>query len=233
MKTVLHSLLGTILLLLAAASPAALPAAVQSMLEHAPRSAAQRCSYTRERDNGEEVRRERYHAAGGGAAWTLESVNDEPPSAAELRDYASDASDRERRHPLAFDLRVLVAPDGWRLLESSGDRETWAFRLRPSDELSEDLAAKVRGTLVIDTRRNDPVSIAIENTGPAYVAPLVRIARYRQDLSFAWDEEVGAAVLVRAETHWRGRALGLKVLEKNRSVTYRDYRCAPAPDVVP
>ena len=217
------------LLVLAPMAAAEIPAPVARMLDNAPRNAEARCSYTRLRLD-DEVREERYEAGAEGAPWVLVSVDGDPPSAVEQRHYARGQDDRDRRHPLAFDLRGMVDQEHWELLETEADRAAYAFRLRPNEDLDETLVDKVKGTLVLDTARHQPVRIVIENTEPAYVAPFVRVAQYRQQLDFEWNEAVGAAVLTQRETIMRGRALGLKLLRKDKLVRYQDYVCSPASD---
>jgi hypothetical protein len=78
---------------------------------------------------------------------------------------------------------------------------------------------------VVDKARVQPRQIVIENTDPVYAAPFVRVADYRQELLFEWNDNVGAAVLTQADTRWRGRALGLKVLRRHKLVRYLDYAC--------
>lgn len=208
---------------LAPAADARTPAAVVAVLDNAPQAAEHRCSYTRIRDD-EDQRRERYRA-GHDPEWQLLAVDGRAPSEDELRRYARRADDRDRRHPLAFDLRGMVTPDGWRLVEETPSEAIYEFRLRPNEDLDEGLVDKVRGTLVVDRVLDQPISISIENTEPAYVAPLVRVASYHQRLSFRWSDAVGASVLTEAVTRWHGRALGFKRINKYKHVLYEGYQC--------
>ena len=58
-------------------------------------------------------------------------------------------------------------------------------------------------------------------------------AYHRQQLDFEWHEAIGAAVLTQRETVMRGRALGLKLLRRDKRVRYTDYECAePSGDTV-
>lgn len=204
------------------------PELVKAMLENAPASAEARCSYTRTRVEGDQSRRERFQAEDVEAPWKLLSVDGRDPRPGEMREYTRQAGERDRRHPLAFDLRGMVDPAHWYRVSETAEQVTFRFRLRPNDDVDERLVDKVQGTLVVDRQRQQPVRIRIENTEPAYVAPLVRVAEYRQDMEFRWDEAVGAAVLSRTETHLRGRALGLKALREHKVVRYSDYQCRPA-----
>jgi hypothetical protein len=201
------------------------PLLVKAMLDGAPAAVEEHCSYTRTRLEGEESKRERYHAGRSGALWELESVDGREPTAAELRRYARRADDRYRRHPLALDLRSMVDPDHWRLRSETTNEAVFEFRLRPDDDLDPRLADKVVGTLVVDKGRTQPVRVRIENTAPAYVAPLVRVAEYVQEMDFRWDDSLGASVLARIETRLRGRAVGLKALRQHKLVHYSDYQC--------
>src|SRR5690606_23228883 len=182
-----------------------------------------RCSYTRIRIEDGDSKRERYQAGDTDTPWELVQVDGREPTEAELRRYARGAEDRERRHPLDFDLRGMVDPDHWHLRSETATEAVYQFRLRPTDELDERLADKVLGTLVVDKVRLQPVRIRIENTEPAYVAPLVRVAEYSQEMRFTWEPAIGAAVLTETETEWRGRAVGLKVLKRHKLVRYSDY----------
>lgn len=207
---------------------AAVPQPVAQMLDNAPAAAESRCSYTRIRI-GDEVRRERY-VAGQEPPWTLLSVDGSPPTSVELRHYARGQEERDRRHPLAFDLRSMVDSEHWRLRERNGDEAVYEFRLRPNEDLDESLVDKVLGTLIMDTANHQPVRIVIENTDSAYVAPFVRVAEYRQQLDFEWSDVVGAAVLTQTETRVRGRAVGFKVVRRDKLVRYTDYTCTASGD---
>lgn len=205
------------------------PTLVKAMLENVPEGAENRCSYVRTRISaGGETKRERYHAGELINSWELLEVNGREPNAAELRRYSRDEDHADRRHPLDFDLREMVDPDHWRLRSESEDEAVFEFRLRPNEDLDERLVAKVQGVLVLDKKRLQPVRIAIENTEPAYIAPLVRVAEYSQEMHFRWEPAIGAAVLSEIETHTRGRAVGLKVLRRHKLVRYSDYQCRGA-----
>lgn len=214
-------------MLLACWMPAAAeaPLMVKTMLDNAPAAAERRCSYTRTRIEGGDSKRERYDATNPDEPWTLVRVNGREPNPAQLRRYARKADDRDRQHPLDFDLRDMVDPDHWELVSETPTEAVFRFRLRPNEDLDERLVAKVRGTLVVDKVRLQPVRITIENTEPAYVAPLVRIAEYTQEMRFEWDEAIGASVLTERETEMRGRALGLRPLREHKIIRYTDYSC--------
>lgn len=216
-------------LLLAWSAPAAAeaPALVRTMLDNAPAAAEARCSYVRTKiDDEDDTKQERYRAGASGTQWELIGVDGRAPTEAELRRYARGADDRERRHPLAFDLREMVDPDHWQLELETDTEVIYQFRLRSSEDLDERLVEKVIGTLVVDKIRRQPVRITIQNTEPAYVAPFVRVTEYVQEMQFRWDESVGAAVLTQTSTRWNGRALGLKPLSRRKLVRYSDYECA-------
>ena len=201
------------------------PVLVKAMLENAPEGAESRCSYVRTRINDGDIKRERYHAGDMVSSWELLQVNGREPTQAELRRYARDAEHKDRRHPLDFDLRDMVDPDHWRLRAETDDQAVFEFRLRPNEDLDERMVDKVRGVLVVDKDRLQPVRISIENTEPAFVAPLVRVAEYSQEMRFRWEPAIGAAVLAETETNMRGRAVGLKLLRRHKVVRYSDYQC--------
>ncbi len=214
-------------LLASRAVPAQMPELVDAVLELGQPGAEEHCAYTRTRLNPEHSKTERYDPSNPESPWHLVAVDGQPPTAAEIRRYARDADDRsDRRHPLAFDLRSMVSPDGWELVSETEDQVTYHFRLRPSDEIPEHLVDKVRGTMVVARDPLRPVRITIENTEPAYVAPLVRIAEFFQELRFSWSDAVGGPVLTEIETRRRGRALALKSLRKDKIVHYDDYDCS-------
>lgn len=218
--------IGLALLLGALPAAAQMPALVAGMLDNGLADAEQRCAYTRFTDSDSGTRTERFDPALPGDPWTLLSMDGAPPTPEELQRYARKAEERaDRRHPLAFDLRSMVDPEGWQLRAETHAEAVFEFRLRPNEDLGERLVDKVRGTLVVDRQRQQPVHIRIENVEPAYVAPLVRIARYAQDLRFRWEEQLGVSVLANVETHRRGRALGLKSLHQDKQVRYFDYEC--------
>jgi hypothetical protein len=188
--------------------------------------AEERCAYTRVRSDADSLKIERYDPANPEAPWTLLNLDGRDPTPADLRRYAQRDDNRsDRRHPLAFDPRDLVRPDSWELQSDNGGEVAYRFRLRPFEEISERLAEKAVGTLVMSKDDGRLLRIRIENTEPAYPAPLVRVTDYAQELRFERDEAIGADVLVKAVTHLRGRALGLKSLDDDRVIRYEDYAC--------
>jgi hypothetical protein len=210
---------------MAAVSGAELPPLVVAMIDNMPVDADERCSYSRTRIGDDGTRIERFRADRPDAPWALVNIDGRPPTVGETLAYSRKAEDRDRRHPLAFDLRSMVSEEGWQLRSESADQTVFEFRLRPTEELDERLVAKVVGTLVVQKSHPQPVHISITNTEPAYVAPLIRVADYSQQLSFRWNDSVGLSVLSQVETTMRGRAAGLKTLRRHKLVLYGDYLC--------
>lgn len=225
----LRALASVVLYAAAVTAAAEAPGVVKAVLENDVEGAEERCSYTRTVIEDGETKRERYHAGELVSAWELLAVDGREPTPSELRRYARKAKELDRRHPLEFDLREMVDPDHWQLQSESETQAVYEFRLRPDEELDARLVDKVRGELVVDKTRLQPVRITIENTEPAYVAPLVRVAQYAQELAFDWDPAVGASVLRERETRMRGRAVAFKVIERHKTVRYSDYQCEGAP----
>ena len=221
---------------LAVAAPgqaAETPALISEMLANAPTAAESRCGYTRLSIHDDGSKLERFDPSAN-PPWMLLAVDERDPTPRELRRYAEKV-DRyaERRHPLAFDLTDIVEPGSWSVLSETEDEAVYGFRLRPDDVMDEDLLAKVRATLTVGKHPVQPRRILIETTGPAYVAPMVRIASYRQELRFVWNDSVGASALAEKITQRRGRALGLRNLRDDKRVSYSDYRCAVYAEELP
>lgn len=199
---------------------------VAAILNGALPMAEQRCAYTRVRSDADSLKIERYDPTNPQAPWTLLNLDGRDPTPADLRRYAQRAESRsDRRHPLSFDARDLVQPNSWELRSQNDHEVAYHFRLQPFEELSERLAEKAIGTLVLNKDNGRLLRIRIENTEPAYPAPLVRITAYAQEMRFEYDEAIDADVLVKAVTHLRGRALGVRSLNDDRVIRYEDYLC--------
>jgi hypothetical protein len=202
------------------------PEPVSAVLREGLPMAEERCAYTRIRSDADSLKIERYDPSNPAAPWTLLNLDGHEPTPADLRRYVQRAENRsDRHHPLAFDPRALVRPDSWELRSDNGEEVAYQFRLQPFEDLSARLAEKAIGTLVMSKDDGRLLRIRIENTEPAYPAPLVRINEYAQELRFEHDEAIGADVLVQAVTHLRGRALGMKSLRDDRVIRYEDYVC--------
>jgi hypothetical protein len=211
----------------AAAGPA--PPEVARLLGNGVQDAELRCAYTRVRSDSDSLKIERYDPADPQAPWTLLNLDGREPSASDLRRYAQRGDGRsDRQHPLAFDPTAMVRPGSWALHADNGVERTYHFKLAPFEELTERLADKALGTLVIDRKNGRLLQIRIENLEPTYVAPLVRITSYAQELRFERDPKLGKDVLVKRVTHLRGRAAGMKQLKDDRVVRYEDYVCRDA-----
>lgn len=222
------------LLILSAAQAAEMPGLVAAMLANAPMAAESRCGYTRLAIDEDGSKLERFDPSASGDPWTLLAIDDRHPGPRELRRYAEKSEKRaDRHHPLAFDLRDMVQARSWTRVSETDDEAVFNFRLRPDEELDESLVDKVLGTLTVDRHRAQPKRIVIEAVGPAFVSPVVRIAAYRQELRFDWNDSVGAAALTERVTHRRGRALGIRSLRKDKRVIYADYACAVYAEELP
>jgi hypothetical protein len=205
------------------------PREVAAVLTDPLPGAEQRCAYTRVRSDADSLKIERYDPRDANGPWSLLNRDGHEPTVAELRRYRATAGNRtDRRHPLAFDPRAMVRPSSWRLRSDDGDEVVYEFRLRPFEELDERIAEKAIGTLTLNRRDGRLLRIRIENTEPAFPAPLVRVTSYAQELRFERDAAIGTDVLVESVMHLRGRALGVKALSEDRVITYRDYVCAPS-----
>jgi hypothetical protein len=218
----------------AAAQDTSEPPLVTAALNSMPADAVQRCAYTRVSIEDDEVEVERYDPGKGDAPWTLLEIDGQPPTAAELRRYAGRAENRrDRNHPMDLQIRDMVDPSSWTLRNGDDTLAEFEFRLRPHGELTERLADKVMGTFIIDKRWQQPVRLRLQSTEAASIAPFVRIDHYAEDMRFRYDDGVGTAVLAERHTERRGRALGVKSLNRNKTFRYEDYACTPAPGSAP
>jgi hypothetical protein len=205
---------------------AAEPELVSAVIDAMPADAEARCAYTRIslEDGTSEI--ERYDPSEGPPFWTLLSLNGQPPSEAALRRYAGREENRsDRNHPMDLDIREMVDSTSWRLASDDGQLVEFEFRLRPHGDLTERMVERVRGSFVIDQLARQPIRLRIENTESANVAPFVRISRYVEDIRFHYEPDIGAAVPVERRTERRGRALGLKSLDRIKTFRYEDYAC--------
>jgi len=211
---------------LVAPAAATQPPEVAALLGNGMPDAEQRCAYTRIRSDSDSLKIERYDPADPNALWTLLNLDGRNPTPGDLRRYAQRADNRtDRQHPLTFDPSAMVRPGSWKLHSENDVERTYEFRLAPFEELTERLADKALGTLVVDRKDGRLLRIRIENMEPTYVAPLVRITSYAQELRFERDPQIGKDVLVKRVTHMRGRAAGMKQLSDDRVVRYEDYVC--------
>lgn len=202
------------------------PPLVKAVLDAIPVAAATRCAYTRVSIEGDEVEAERYDHRSPGSPWRLLRVGDEAPGPEQLRRYESKREDRaDRQHPLSLQIRDMVDPTSWRPVADDGLLAEFEFRLRPHGELTDRLAQHVVGSFVIDKPGRQPVRLRVESTEPATVAPLVRLTHYAEDLRFRMDAAVGAPALVERRTERRGRALGVRSLNRMKTYRYQDYAC--------
>jgi hypothetical protein len=199
-----------------------------------PADAPQRCAYTRVSIEDDESEVERFDPARNDAPWTLLEIDGRPPAEAELQRYGGRTENRrDRNHPMDLQVRDMVDPSSWRLRNDDGTLAEFEFRLRPHGELTERLAEKVVGTFIIDKRWQQPVRLRVQSTEAASIAPFVRIDHYAEDLRFRYDDSVGTAVLAERHTERRGRALGVKSLNRNKTFRYEDYACTGASESAP
>lgn len=156
---------------------------------------------------------------GGYEVRQLESVDGEPPSDKERKDFLAEEKKRlDEQDPETNNYAYLVNLDSLQLEDTRGDVSVFSFAPRVKEFDEED---KLRGTLELNSATGHLESLRIENNGELSPAFSVSVSHYVLAFSFIDVEE--ARLLGDMVSEARGKAGFLKSFDTNVEVTFGDY----------
>jgi hypothetical protein len=178
-----------------------------------------------------------------GQTWSLLQQNGKAPTAKELEEFRKERAERDKQRAKELkkskeerkkkgdqELREMIAPESLQLLSETAERATYRFKMRVDDEDAKAFADSVRGTLAISKAGPHVESLDLASTGEIKVMTGVKISEFRLTLAFLPPDAYGQSLPASVHSVVKGRAMLVKKLDEDATITFSDYarRSAPA-----
>ncbi len=161
-----------------------------------------------------------------GERWQLLLKEDKPPTPKELAKYAADQRRRGSRGG-ERPFRGAIDSSSLTILSNDAARIYCEFQPRAGDEEERQLMSKIRGLLVV---RRDPAHVEqvdVANTGTIGKTGVFSIREFKLNIAFAPQAGREEPLPKTVATRLRGRALIIKSLNMDSSVSYSDFVWKP------
>ncbi len=169
-----------------------------------------------------------------GETWDLLQKDGKKPSAGEVESFRKERAKRDKERAEQKkqrkkekggdqELREMIAPESLQLISETSERATYRFKMRIDDEDARAMADAIRGTLVISKAAPHVESLDLASTGEIKVMTGVKISEFRTTLTFLPPDAHGQALPSSIRAVAKGRALLLKKIDENMTVSFSDY----------
>lgn len=208
--------------LLVVSAAAAVPGELKTALENFRGDPPRGWSYTLTTEAEGKSTVERYDATKPEFdRWSLVKQNGRAPTAEEAKQY-SDIRSRRSRTGTAPKLTDQLDLDSLEIMETTADRVTYRFRVRPG-EAGDKVAAFLRATLVLHKPTQTIESFVLGSTSEFSPTFAVKIAEMKTVMSYKIPAGEAPTMPESVTTRVRGRAFWMKSLDAEMTVTYSDY----------
>jgi hypothetical protein len=175
-----------------------------------------------------------------GQTWRLLQKDGRAPSAKELEEFRKERSEREKKRAEQKkeskakgkgdkELREMIALGSLQLISETAERASYHFRMSADDEDAKKFADSVRGTLVVSKVSPHVESLDLASTGEIKPMTGVKIAEFRLTLTFFPPDAYGQALPASVHSVVKGRAMLVKKLDQDATITFSDYARRSAP----
>ncbi|HEY0944893.1 MAG TPA: hypothetical protein VGD81_06480 [Opitutaceae bacterium] len=167
----------------------------------------------------------------GPSHWTLLQKDGRAPTESELADYR-ETQRRRGRVDSAPNVKDQIDPATCELVSDDGTRATWRFRLKPADA-DDRSAAHMAATFTLHRPTATIERVELANFEAFSPARLVALTEARTIVTYTLTEPERPTLLATVTTRIRGKALWIKSLDSDLTVTYSDYVYAAKPPPSP
>jgi len=177
-----------------------------------------------------------------GQTWKLLQKNGKAPSAKELEEFRKERAERDKQRAEELkkgkeksrkkgdqELRDMIAPESLQLISETAERASYRFKMRVDDEDAKAFADAVRGTLVISKAAPHVESLDLASTGEIKAMTGVKIAEFHLTLTFLPPDAYGQALPASVHSVVKGRAMLVKKIDTDATITFSDYARRSAP----
>lgn len=185
-------------------------------------------AFTQTTSSGGKALVERFEPLSRGPShWTLLQKDGRMPTEDELAEYR-ETQRRRGRDDSAPNVKDQIDPATCELVSDDGTHTTWRFRLKPTDA-DDKSAAHMAATFTLHRPTGTIERVELANFEPFSPATLVNLTEARTIVTYTLPRDGRPTLLAAVTTRVRGRALWIKSLDSDLTVTYSDYVYAVKP----
>lgn len=176
-----------------------------------------------------------------GKTWELLQKDGKAPTAKEVESFRKERAEREKKRAEQKkeekeksrggdkELRELIAPGSVQLISETSERASYRFRMRSDDEDEQAMVESIRGTLVVSKAGPHVESLDLASTGEMKPITGVKISEFHLRLTFFPPDAHGRALPATIQSKVKGRAMLVKKIDQDMSVTFSDYAKRQSP----
>lgn len=198
------------------------PPELEAALKEFRAEGAKGWAFTQTTVSGDHNRVERFNPLGKNfLQWTLVQQDGRPPTADELQSY-NEHKTRRSSTENAPNVKNQIAPGTCEVVEETPERGVYRFQLTPGDK--DDHSAQfmqVTFTLHRPTATIEKVDLA--STGPFSPVLMVQIKEARTVMTYSLPDGERPTLLKDVSVRVRGRAMWIRSLDQDLTVSYSDY----------
>lgn len=182
-------------------------------------------AFTQTTVSAERSRVERFEPLGRNSHhWTLVQQDGSTPSAKDLQTY-NELKARRSSNETPPNVKDQIAPGTCEVLEETPERGMYRFQLKPGDE-DDDSAEFMRVTFTLHRPTATIERVELASTGPFSPVLMISIKEARTIMTYSLPEGERPTLLKEISVRVRGRAMWVKSLDQDMTVTYSDYAYA-------
>ena len=198
--------------------PAELAAALKDFRTEGPRG----WGFTQTSTASDHSRVERFNPTGRDSMqWALVQQDGRAPTEEEAGKY-KELKARRSSNENAPNVKDQIDPDSSEVVAESAEVGVYRFRLKTSDK-DDQSAAFMRVTYTLHRPTQTIAKVELASTEPFSPVFMVKIAEARTVMTYTLPEAGRPSLLQDVAVKIRGRAMWLKSLDEDMTVTYSDY----------
>ncbi len=179
-------------------------------------------SFTQTTVSGDHSRVERFNPLGKNfLQWTLLQQDGHAPTADEVEKY-NEHKTRRSSSENAPNVKDQIAPGTCEVLEESPERGVYRFQLKPGDK-DDSSAQFMRVTFTLHRPTATIEKVELASTGPFSPVLMVQIKEARTVMTYSLPEGERPTLLKEVSVRVRGRAMWVRSLDQDMTVSYSDY----------
>ncbi len=156
--------------------------------------------------------------------WTLLQQDGRAPSSDELQTY-NEHKARRSSHETPPNVKDQIAPGTCEVMDETPERGVYRFQLKPGDE--DDRSAQfMRVTFTLHRPTATIEKVELASTEPFSPMIMVKIKEARTVMTYSLPDGERPTLLKDVSVRVRGRAMWVKSLDQDMTVTYSDYAYA-------
>lgn len=157
----------------------------------------------------------------GDDQWQLISINDQPPTKEELKDFYKQMANTSKEGKKSFSLDSNDMYDFMKISESNG---LTTFQCKLNDEKNKKMMDKVICHISVNHSDSTLQSIKMKLTEPVSPMISVKLDEFSIEMNFQKMLDTGATLLQETKTNIKGKVMVFKDLNQQVTERYYDYK---------